>query len=123
MTTTALPRLALSLLALLPACAGSAAPDYPTASADPDQLHERIVSVLRADDGSASVTFEYSQRRFTIDPTHSPDAASMIQFAEANKASGNPVFATVAPSGVRTKGDDGPPFVLVRLTAEPAAKR
>lgn len=119
MTRTTLPRLALCLLLLLPACAG---PAGSAAAVDQDQLHERIVDVLRAGDGSAVVTFEYSQRRFTIDPARSPDAAAMIAFAETSKASGNAVFATVAPSGVRTKGDAGPPFVLLRLAADSPAK-
>ena len=43
----------------------------------------------------------------------------MIAFAKAAQASGRPVYASVAPTGTRTKGDDGPPFVLVRLADTP----
>ena len=100
---------ALFLLFASASCTG--APANPR----PDTLHERITALAIASDGSASVQFEYSQRIFRIDPAASPDAKAMVAFAEAAKAAGRPVHATVAPSGPRTKGDDGPPFVLIRL--------
>lgn len=102
---------------LLVACAG------PSTAAPSDRLHERITLVEVAADGSARVEFEYSQRRFVIDPSRSPDARAMVVFAQSAKASGKAVHATVAPTGPRTKGDDGPPFVLIRLADTPDPSR
>lgn len=98
------------------ACAGTAtAPRL-------DCLHERITVVSRAPDGSAMVHFELSQRVFRIDPVASPNPAAMLAFAEAAKESGQRVHATIAASK-RVKGDDGPPFVLIRLADTPDPAR
>ena len=103
--------------ALLASCSDRPAP---TAA---DHLHERITRLDTAPDGSATVAFESSQRVFRIDPKLSPDAPAMLAFATSAKAAGRTVHATVAPSGDRKKGDDGPPFVLVRLADSPPAGR
>lgn len=112
------PLLALSLLN---ACAGPS----PHVARPSDFLHERITRVADEVDGPVEVGFEHSQRRFYIDPVASPGHVAMIAFAKAAQASGKPVYATVAPQGPRTKGDDGPPFVLVRIadTPDPASPR
>jgi len=102
---------------VLVACAGSPSPR------DGDHLHERITRVAPAGDGSATVEFERSQRRFRIDPVGSPDAPAMIAFATSAQAAGRAVHASIAPSGERTKGDDGPAFVLIRLADTPPAGR
>lgn len=47
----------------------------------------------------------------------------MLAFTEAASDSGRRVHATIAPSGTRVKGDDGPPFVLVRLADTPDPAR
>lgn len=115
-------------LVVLAACSGSS--NEPMRSVDrsdlarpSDHFRERIVRVDDAVDGPVVVDFEFSQRRFVIDPVASPDHARMIAFAKAAMVSAKPVYATVAPTGARTKGDDGPPFVLIRLadTPDPAA--
>jgi hypothetical protein len=110
------PLLAFSLLA---ACAGS------PAARPSDFLHERITHVRDAVDGPVEVGFEHTQRSLVIDPVASPDHLAMIAFAKAAQASGKPVYATVAPQGPRTKLDDGPDFVLIRLadTPDPAATK
>ena len=122
-----LPWLTLALIGLA-ACSSSSSTttrtvDRSTLARPSDHFRERIVHVNDAVDGPVVVDFEYSQRRFVIDPVASPDHARMIQFAKAAQVSGKPVYATVAPTGTRTKGDDGPPFVLMRLadTPDPAA--
>jgi hypothetical protein len=121
------PWLVSALIGLV-ACSGSTnsatrTVDRSALAMPSDRFRERIVRVNDAVDGPVEVDFEYSQRRFIIDPIASPDHARMIQFAKAAMVAAKPVYATVAPTGTRVKGDDGPPFVLIRLadTPDPAA--
>ena len=100
--------LALVLLAL-GSCGSAPTPE-------PDRIRDRIVAVDELPAGGASLEFALSQRRVTIDPQHATRCEAMLALAREAKASGREVVATIADSGPRQKGDDGPPFYVVELT-------
>ena len=105
----------LFLRCLLLASAAACVQPAPGAA---DHLRERIVLLEPDASGGATVEFELSQRRFRIDPAR-PGAAEMLASAKRALASGTPVDAEVAPNPICTKGENGPPFVLVRLVEAP----
>jgi hypothetical protein len=90
-------------------------------------LHERIQRVVPDGAGGAEVAFEFSARRYVIQPGQTPEADQLLRFARAAAAHGRPVYATFDP------GDEGPTrpdggagvAVLLRLadTPDPAARR
>lgn len=99
--------LALVLFAL-GSCANAPTPE-------PDRIRDRVVAVDDLPAGGASLEFALSQRRVTIDPARCTNSSSMLALAREAKANGREVVATIADSGPRQKGDDGPPFYVIDL--------